>query len=699
MGHIYYEFRVHLRYIEPEIWRSFILPADASFQDLHLAIQDAFGWQQAHLYEFMRQFKRSAQTIAGIPKEMRTFGGSAGTPDAAEVGLWSYFDALPSCLYLYDFGDSWEHHVQRVRTFEETKERKTFRELTGGAYAGPPEDCGGVWGYETIAEFVRTGEVSDGWTKEELGGWLGDWDPDRFDLKTAKRVFGAASRVSRIPREEVAAAEVDFKDRSHLHKKHQQVFELLTDHMVAGGLDDQTIEHAHSMFEDFLEAADPPPRKPAIYAAAIEYILRGFYDNFWDRAELSQQDLADVYGTSTMSISKAYREIEEALDLEHNDPRYFTSSEKSVDDFMREFFFDAAPMPEFPAELGIIPAPILSTLSMLPRSSEAWEIARSALPSSYQGDGSHACVLHDTEDNGLYIIKEGVAIPPEIVAIVDAAMRLEHLPSHLTVSPAADDETLRTFLDFLGIGLAVGDCHIASRADVDDLYLASESNFRREIEDDQELTSATAREIYNVSRQLWKLAPWRHVLDTQLIAIESSREGAPPMTVSVVGNIDESAGILIFTSFEDWERFFELAVDSYPSAENIRLLPRVHCLNFEDYDELPEEIMFDIARAYDVELDEIEEAFPLFPLPSMMLDGNLHEPSQPEGELILDAVRGVVTLFEDHPELAARNASPKPTRITTIERDGISVKAIAPHPRLQRFLERLDFDDHPWFIT
>ena len=454
MGHIYYEFRVHLRYIEPEIWRSFILPADASFKDLHLAIQDAFGWQQAHLYEFMRQFKRSAQTIAGIPKEMRTFGGSAGTPDAAKVGLWSYFDALPSCLYLYDFGDSWEHHVQRVRTFEETKERKTFRELTGGAYAGPPEDCGGVWGYETIAEFVRTGEVSDGWTKEELGGWLEDWDPDRFDLKTAKRAFGAASRVSRIPREEVAAAEVDFKDRSHLHKKHQQVFELLTDHMVAGGLDDQTIEHAHSMFEDFLEATDPPPRKPAIYAAAIEYILRGFYDNFWDRAELSQQDLADVYGTSTMSISKAYREIEEALDLEHNDPRYFTSSEKSVDDFMREFFFDAAPMPEFPAELGIIPAPILSTLSMLPRSSEAWEIARSALPSSYQGDGSHACVLHDTEDNGLYIIKEGVAIPPEIVAIVDAAMRLEHLPSHLTVSPAADDETLRTFLDFLGIGLA-----------------------------------------------------------------------------------------------------------------------------------------------------------------------------------------------------------------------------------------------------
>ena len=72
MGHVYYEFRVHLRYIEPEIWRSFILPADASFKDLHLAIQDSFGWQQAHLYEFMRQFKRSAQTIAGIPKEMRT---------------------------------------------------------------------------------------------------------------------------------------------------------------------------------------------------------------------------------------------------------------------------------------------------------------------------------------------------------------------------------------------------------------------------------------------------------------------------------------------------------------------------------------------------------------------------------------------------------------------------------------------------
>lgn len=698
MSHVYYEFRVHLLHIEPEIWRSFILPADASFKDLHIAIQDAFGWQQAHLYEFMRPFKRSAQTIAGVPKESFPFGGPSGTPDAAKVGLWSYFDALPTCLYLYDFGDSWEHHVKRVRTFEEEKARKNVRELTGGAYAGPLEDSGGVWGYETYAEFVRTGEVPDGWSREELGDLLEGWDPDHFDLKKATRAFGAASRVDRIPREETTPIAPDVKDRSHLHKKHQEVFELLTDQMIAGGLDDQTIQHAHDMLEDFLEAADPPARKPAIYAAAIEYILSGFYDNFWDRAELSQQDLADVYGTSTVSISKAYREIEEALSIEHNDPRYFTPSDEDMEDLLREVFADVAPMPALPAELGFIPAPILYTLSTLPRSSEAWEIARRALPSSYQGEGSYACVLHDADENGLYIMKDGAPISPEILVMLDAATRLDHLPSHLTISPAADDERLRTFLDFLGIGLAVGDCHVASRVDVDDLYQEGAPRARGETREAQELSVSTGREIYEASMQLWELAPWEHVIDSQLIAIESSREGAPPMTVSVVGNNDESYGILIFTSFKDWERFFDLAVAHDLRERDIQHLPRVLCLNYEDYDELPEEIMFDVARAYGVELDEIEESIPLFPLPSTMLEGDLHETSQSEGELILDALRGVVMLFQDHPDLAAPDAPPEPMRITIVKADDILVKAVAPHPKLQRFLERLDFDDHPWFV-
>ncbi|MGH3925727.1 MAG: IS1096 element passenger TnpR family protein [Pseudonocardiaceae bacterium] len=48
----------------------------------------------------------------------------------------------------------------------------------------PPEDCGGMWAYDECVRAARGGE--------DLGDrreWLGDWDPDAFDLETTRRRF------------------------------------------------------------------------------------------------------------------------------------------------------------------------------------------------------------------------------------------------------------------------------------------------------------------------------------------------------------------------------------------------------------------------------------------------------------------------------------------------------------------------------
>jgi len=53
----------------------------------------------------------------------------------------------------------------------------------------PPEDCGGIPGYENCVAVVldkATGEIDD---PEYLRGWLGDWRPDQFDLAAAKKQF------------------------------------------------------------------------------------------------------------------------------------------------------------------------------------------------------------------------------------------------------------------------------------------------------------------------------------------------------------------------------------------------------------------------------------------------------------------------------------------------------------------------------
>ena len=60
----YYEFEVSLQEIQPRIWRRFLLRNTATFAQLHQAIQQSFGWQERHLWEF-RLPTHQGRPIAG----------------------------------------------------------------------------------------------------------------------------------------------------------------------------------------------------------------------------------------------------------------------------------------------------------------------------------------------------------------------------------------------------------------------------------------------------------------------------------------------------------------------------------------------------------------------------------------------------------------------------------------------------------
>ena len=47
-----FELRVALRHLEPAIWRSVRVPADAPLGVLHDVLQVAFGWTDSHLHDF-----------------------------------------------------------------------------------------------------------------------------------------------------------------------------------------------------------------------------------------------------------------------------------------------------------------------------------------------------------------------------------------------------------------------------------------------------------------------------------------------------------------------------------------------------------------------------------------------------------------------------------------------------------------------
>jgi hypothetical protein len=190
----YFEFEVELTRVKPRMWRRLLMPKSATFLDLHEAIQDACGWLDCHLFNFYVK-RPYGESLAGSPDD----GGMSEheIPDASRTKLASYFGTdkvkKKTCGYIYDFGDDWQHKITLKKIVK--LEDDLPRVLLAGARAFPPEDCGGTWGYESCVEIatgVAVADPGDTYAEEEIESrreWLGDWNPEKFDLEAVKEEF------------------------------------------------------------------------------------------------------------------------------------------------------------------------------------------------------------------------------------------------------------------------------------------------------------------------------------------------------------------------------------------------------------------------------------------------------------------------------------------------------------------------------
>ena len=166
-----------------------MLRENSTFHELHDTIQKACGWQDYHLYHFLENDIHSRIAESAYSE---TYGDDS-CPSADEIYIDSFFEKVGDCcIYEYDFGDSWRHLVE-VKDI--TKISRQFRrELIDGERAFPPEDCGGLMGYQQCVDaFFATDadlEKMDEYEKEELLSlreWMADWDPGRFDFETTAK--------------------------------------------------------------------------------------------------------------------------------------------------------------------------------------------------------------------------------------------------------------------------------------------------------------------------------------------------------------------------------------------------------------------------------------------------------------------------------------------------------------------------------
>ncbi len=174
-----YQFKITLIRIKPPIWRRIQVPEIYTFWDLHVAIQDSMGWTDTHLHHFW--IKNPATGIreeVGIPDE--------DLIDMAILPGWkrkiaNYFSSQnDKAEYIYDYGDDWRHSIKLEKILERS-EGIDYPICTRGARACPPEDCGGIWGYQNFLEAIMD---SGNPQHEELLDWVGgDFNSEFFDVK------------------------------------------------------------------------------------------------------------------------------------------------------------------------------------------------------------------------------------------------------------------------------------------------------------------------------------------------------------------------------------------------------------------------------------------------------------------------------------------------------------------------------------
>ena len=141
-----YQFKIHLKEINPMIWRRFLIQSNRTLKDLHYIIQILMGWKNYHLNEF--RIKRRKYTVPN----MIAFSSSCGQY-RSDIKLEEFkFRKNEKFLYSYDFTAGWEFEV-RLETIDFPKDKKLYPICVSGRGASPDEECGGPHRFSELKDY------------------------------------------------------------------------------------------------------------------------------------------------------------------------------------------------------------------------------------------------------------------------------------------------------------------------------------------------------------------------------------------------------------------------------------------------------------------------------------------------------------------------------------------------------------------
>lgn len=169
-----YQLKITLRGVQPPIWRRVQVCSDGTLGHLHWVIQFAMGWTNSHLHSFSIQGQAYSMPMPDLGLDDLDMRDEQPVK-LSKVILGEKF----KFFYIYDFGDSWEHEVLVEKVLPAESDARYPRCLKAKR-ACPPEDCGGIWGYQELLEAIQDPDHPE---HESLLEWIGgSFDPEDAEL-------------------------------------------------------------------------------------------------------------------------------------------------------------------------------------------------------------------------------------------------------------------------------------------------------------------------------------------------------------------------------------------------------------------------------------------------------------------------------------------------------------------------------------
>lgn len=173
-----YQLKITLTGSTPPIWRRVQMHGNTSFSRLHDILQIAMGWTDSHLHEFViRDTRYGFPDMEWDPLER--------PKDERRVRLGQLVTREQDRFtYEYDFGDGWTHEIV-VEKILPPEPGLPYPRCIAGKRACPPEDVGGMSGYEHFIKAIRDPRHEE---HDELLTWAGGvFNPEAFDMEAVNQ--------------------------------------------------------------------------------------------------------------------------------------------------------------------------------------------------------------------------------------------------------------------------------------------------------------------------------------------------------------------------------------------------------------------------------------------------------------------------------------------------------------------------------